>query len=168
MKPNGNLGGRLSPRQTHGYAVLKRGVRALSTRVVDRRTRIGKALDAWRSELLADLGGRENISTQEAALLEEAVLTKLILASINAWMLEQKSLVSGRNRGVLPVVRDRNALVATLKGLLESLGLKRKAKPVKSLEQIIAEHDAAKAAAQAASGPACAKNDFPEGVTESK
>jgi hypothetical protein len=132
------LGARLSPRQTHAYAPLKRAVKVLGTRAVDRRTRIGKALEQWRSDLIADLGGLENISTQERAIIDEAVLTKLILSSINVWMLKQQSLVSNKNRGALPVVLHRNQLVTTLKVLLDSLGLKRRAKPVELLENYIA------------------------------
>ena len=96
MKVDRGLGARLSPRQTHAYAPLKRAVKVLGTRAVDRRTRIGKALEQWRADLIADLGGLENISTQERAIIDEAVLTKLILSSINVWMLKQQSLVSNR------------------------------------------------------------------------
>jgi hypothetical protein len=67
------LGARLSPTQTHAYRPLKRAVRVLGTRAVDRRTRIGKALDAWRADLIADLGGLEELSKQEQAIVEEAV-----------------------------------------------------------------------------------------------
>jgi hypothetical protein len=149
VKVDRGLGARLSPRQTHAYAPLKRAVRVLGTKAVDRRTRVGKALDAWRRDLIADLGGLENISTQERALIDEAVLTKLILSSINVWMLKQQSLVSNKNRGALPVVLHRNQLVTTLKALLESLGLKRRSKPVKLLAEFIAEHDAARDVSQA-------------------
>ena len=66
----------------HGASTLKRAVKELGNRAIDRRTTIGKALAAWRSELLADLGGIEAVSTQELALVEEAVKTKLILDSV--------------------------------------------------------------------------------------
>jgi len=75
-----------------------------------------------------DLGGIENVTTQELALVEEAVKTKLILDSIDSWLLSQPTLINKRTRGVLPVVRDRQALVATLRGLLSDLGLQRRTK----------------------------------------
>jgi hypothetical protein len=140
MKVDRGLGARLSPTQTHAYRPLKRAVRVLGTRAVGRRTRIGKALEQWRSDLIADLGGLENISTQERALIDEAVLTKLILSSINVWMLKQQSLVSNRNRGALPVVLHRNQLVNTLKVLLDSLGLKRRTRDLPSLAVIAREY----------------------------
>jgi hypothetical protein len=85
------------------------------------------------ADLIADLGGLENIPTQERAIIDEAVLTKLILSSINVWMLKQQSLVSNKNRGALPVVLHRNQLVTTLKTLLDSLGWKRRQRDVPAL-----------------------------------
>ena len=131
-----NPGGRP---QTHGTKALKRAVNTLGRRTIDRRTSVGKALAAWRSELLADLGGIENISTQELALLEEAVKTKLILDSIDAWLLNQPSLINKKSRSVLPAVRDRQALVTTLRGLLGDLGLSRRSKGVSLNEYLVAK-----------------------------
>ena len=106
--------------------------------MLDRRTTIGKALAGWRSELLADLGDIESVSTQELALVEEAVKTKLILDSVDAWLLTQPTLINKRNRSVLPAVRDRQALVSTLRGLLGDLGLKRRGKAMPSLGEYLA------------------------------
>ena len=55
----------------HGLTRLKDAVNTLGNRAIDRRTTVGKALAAWRSELLADLGGIEAVSTQELALREK-------------------------------------------------------------------------------------------------
>ena len=123
---------------THGITALRRAVDGLGNRVVSRRTKVGRALWAWRSELLDDLGGIEAVSTQELALVEEAVKTKLILDSVNAWLLMQPSLIARRTRGVLPAVRDRQALVSTLRGLLGDLGLKRRSKAMPSLGEYLA------------------------------
>jgi hypothetical protein len=57
---------RKAPRsyQKHGLGVLKRAVRILGNRgLLDGRTKIGRALGQWRSELVADLGGQDAIST---------------------------------------------------------------------------------------------------------
>ncbi len=70
----------------HGLVQLKRAVSILGSRTIDHRTTTGKALAAWRSELLADLGGIESVSTQELALVEEAVKTKRILDWVDAWI----------------------------------------------------------------------------------
>jgi hypothetical protein len=130
LRGNGNA-------RTHGTHTLKRVVNALGRRAIDRRTTVGRALAAWRSDLLADLGGVDNVSTQELALIEEAVKTKLILDSVDAWLLSQKTLINKRVRGVLPAVRDRQALVSTLRGLLGDLGLKRRSKSEPTLSEYL-------------------------------
>jgi hypothetical protein len=142
--PPGNANAR-----KHGAFTLKRAVSTLGNRAIDRRTTIGKALAAWRAELLTDLGGIEAVSTQELALVEEAVKTKLILDSVDAWLLTQPALIERRKRAVLPAVRDRQALVSTLRALLGDLGLKRRAKAMPTL----AEYLASKGSGGGASGP---------------
>jgi len=127
--------------QTHGTTALKRAVSTLGRRTIDRRTAVGKALAAWRADLLADLGGIENVSTQERALVEEAVKTKLILDSVDAWLLAQPTLINKRARTVLPAVRDRQSLVSTLRGLLGDLGLSRRAKTTLSLGEYLATRE---------------------------
>jgi hypothetical protein len=67
------------------------------------------------------------------------VKTKLILDSVDVWLLSQPSLINKRTRSVLPVVRDRQALVATLRGLLGDLGLQRRGKPMPALGDYLAQ-----------------------------
>ena len=47
----------------------------------------GKALAQWRQDLIRDLGG--DVSTQQDAIMSLAVKTKLILDSIDVWLLQQ-------------------------------------------------------------------------------
>ena len=49
--------------QTHGHTTMKRAIKTLGSRAIDRRTCLGKALDQWRAELIADLGGESAVST---------------------------------------------------------------------------------------------------------
>ena len=51
---------------------------------------MGKALAQRRNELVADLGGQEEVSTQELAIVDAAVKTKLLLDSLDTW-LDRKS-----------------------------------------------------------------------------
>lgn len=75
-------------RQTHGLGLMKRVVKELGSRAIDRRTSLGKALDEWRTELIAHLGGPEQVSTQELAIVNLAVKTKLMLDPVDAWLLQ--------------------------------------------------------------------------------
>ena len=123
---------------SHRLKVLKRAVRALGNQIIDRRTAVGKALAAWRADLGADLGGADALSTQQRALLDEAVKLKLMLDSIDAWVLAQPSLVNKQKRSLFPVVRERLALVGQLQRLLRDLGLERKARDVTDLASYLA------------------------------
>ena len=62
----------------------------------------------------------------------------MILDSVDAWLLSRKTLINKRTRSVLPVVRDRQALVSTLRGLLSDLGLKRRDRVMPSLGEYLA------------------------------
>jgi len=120
--PRGNSNAR-----KHGLSTLKRTVRELGSRAVDRRTSVGKALAAWRAELIDDHGGMDALSTAELALIDEAVVTKLLLGSVNAWLLEQGNRLVNKRRGALvQAVRDRSALVRELRETLTKLGVRRR------------------------------------------
>lgn len=123
----------------HGLATLKAAVRTLGGRVVDRRTKLGKALAAWRADLIEDLGGAPAVSTQRAALVDLAVRTKLLLDSVDAWLLSQRSLVNKRRKSLIPAVRERLALSAHLVQVLKDLGLQRRAREVGSLAEYLRE-----------------------------
>ena len=125
--------------QKHGLHTLKGAVRGLGSRVIDKRTTLGRALAKWRSDLIRDLGGRETISTQREALVDLAVKSKLILDSIDAWLLTQPSLVNARKRSLLPAVKERQQLADGLARYLGQLGLERVAKEVPDLSRALDE-----------------------------
>jgi hypothetical protein len=152
---------RLPPRHSHGMNALKRAVSTLGRRTIDKRTTVGKQLAAWRSDLLADLGGAESVSTQELALVEEAVKVKLLLNSTAGWMLSQPCLVDKRKRALVPVVRDYQALVNVLRGLLTDLGLKRRARELPSLARYLASKGDGEVGAPPTVGPSHAKDAEP-------
>jgi hypothetical protein len=93
---------------------------------------------AWRSELVADLGGEDNISAQERTIVDLCVKHKVMLDSIDAWLLAQKSLVNMRKRALFPVVLQRNTLQDSLVRNLQVLGIKRIVKTV-SLQDYVRE-----------------------------
>ena len=125
------------PYRKSGLYSLKAAVKVLGSRAIDRRTKTGKALAAWRADLASDLGGGDQLSTQQRALLDEAVKLKLMLDSVDAWVLAQPSLVDKRKRSLLPVVRERLSLVSQLQSLLRDLGLERRAKALPNLNTYI-------------------------------
>jgi len=137
MNGNGNSKKATRHYATHGLTALKQAVKGLGGRVIDNRTTLGKALRKWRADLIQDLGGNETISTQQEALVDLAVKSKLILDSIDAWLLTQRSLVNARKRSLLPAVRERQQLADGLARYLGQLGLERRTKEVPSLTEYL-------------------------------
>jgi len=119
--------------------VQQLGARALPTR----KTALGRALRDWRDALVTDLGGADAVTTQQAALIEMAVRTKLMADSVDAYVLGMPSLVNKQKRCLHPVVRERATLVNQLQAILRDLGLERKAKSLDLAEQFAALHASA-------------------------
>jgi hypothetical protein len=107
---------------------LKRALRELGRQPIDRRTTLGKALQQWRAQLIADLGGPDVISTQQLAVVDLAVTTKLLIDSIDTWLLKQPTLIYRRKRALFPVVLQRQQLADALARYMAQLGLERRLK----------------------------------------
>ena len=114
------------PRVKHGLTSLKQAVKGLGGRVIDRRTSLGKSLARWRTDVLTDLGGAESVSKQQETIVDLAVKTKLMLDSVDAWILTRPSLINHRRRSVFPVVRERMQLADGLAKYMAMLGLERR------------------------------------------
>ena len=122
---------------THGLTTMKRAIKTLGSLVIDRRTTLGKQLNEWRGELIRDLGGDSAISTQERAIVDAATTTKLMLDSLDAWVLSQPSLVNHRKRAVWPVVGQRQALSDALVRYMTQLGLSKRSHPTMTLADLL-------------------------------
>jgi hypothetical protein len=140
-------------RQRHGLTAVKRVIAALGSRTIDQaidaRTSLGRALAAWRRDLTADLGGAEHVSTQQAAVIELAVRTRLMLDSVDAFILTMPSLVNKRRRVLFPVVLQRQSLARDLAHFLGLLGLARRPPKPVDLSRYLAERYASGAPAEA-------------------
>jgi hypothetical protein len=122
-----------------GIYTLKRAVQALGSRALPPgNTTLGRELRAWRNSLVADLGGPDAISTQRASLIEMATTTRLLVSSVDAYLLSLPSLVDKRHRRLWPVVRERQALVGQLQAILRDLGLERRAKDATDIAAALA------------------------------
>ena len=125
------------PYSRHGLNALKAQVKVRGLQAIDMRTAAARALLAWRNELLTDMGGEESVSAQQMALVDMVVRTRLYVDSLDAWLMEQESLVNWKRKSVLPVLRERQQLVDSLARILGQLGLERKAKPVPALSEYL-------------------------------
>jgi hypothetical protein len=127
-------------RLRHGLYTMRKALQMLGSRALPAAsTALGRELRLWRKALITDLGGQEIITTQQEALIDAAVRTKLLLDSVDAYVLEMGSPVDRRHRRLWPVVRERQSLVAQLQSLLRDLGLSRRAKEVPTLQAYLAQ-----------------------------
>src|SRR5262245_60017620 len=124
-------------RYRHGLAQMKRAVTTYGSRAIDGRSKLALSLKAWRKELIADLGGEENISIQQRTVIECAAMTRMMISSLDAWIVSRESLITF-NKTVLPVIMQRQTLANSLVSMMSQLGMKRVEKQV-SLDEIKAE-----------------------------
>ena len=124
-------------RKKHGLTTLMRRVKANGMSAVDGRTVAARAVLQWKSELLAALGGVESVSPQRLALVEMAIRTRLFVDHLDAWLMQQGSLINRRKKTLLPVVMQRQTLCDSLARLLGQLGLDRQARPVPALSEYL-------------------------------
>jgi hypothetical protein len=107
--------------------------------VIDGRSRVARALDEFRDDLIRDLGGEEAVSQQQRVIVDLVVRTHLMVQSLDNYLLTLGSLVNRRKRALWPVVRERTALADSLAKHLAMLGLEKKQPPEKKLHEYIAE-----------------------------
>jgi hypothetical protein len=107
-------------RSKHSFPVAyKRGF----LKTLDQRTGVARALREMRDAIVADLGGSDQLSVLQHALIEEAVWTHYRLRELRRRMAEGEDV-----DGVY------GQLVNTFSGLAAKLGLRRKARDVHDLQ----------------------------------
>jgi hypothetical protein len=130
-------------RKAHGLTALRRAIQQLGARPLDQAldpaSPVAQALAEWRANLTNDLGGDEIVTTAQRQVIEVAVRTRLLLDSVDSWLLSQGRVINGRTRTCFPVVVQRMRLADGLVRHLEALGLERRPAPVKRLTDYLQE-----------------------------
>ena len=85
-------------RRTHGYHHLKLKLTDVSLAAISRQNGIGKAVVEKAETIIADRGGREALSELQLDLVDRDVKTELLIASIDRWLFQQKSLIHRRKK----------------------------------------------------------------------
>lgn len=109
----------------------------------DELTPVERAARAWRAEVLADLGDPAAVPAAKLALLDVAVVTKVLLDTLDAELLalaEAGGLVE--DRGAVPLVGDRVKVADSLVRQLTALGLARRTRSAPSLSAYLAQRQA--------------------------
>jgi hypothetical protein len=113
-------------------------------KAIDRRTAAARETLAFRSELVMALGGEADLSPQKKRLVDMAARASLLLDHVDAWLFAQQSLINARNKTLLPVLIQRQALAEHLARLLEKLGLERAPQKVPDLATYLAQRHASR------------------------
>jgi hypothetical protein len=121
-------------RDQHGLRAVRN---ALSRGKIDNRCRVARLVNEWKASLVRDLGGEDQLSAQKMALIEVVCRTRLMLESVDFWLLEQPSLVQKKKRQLLPVVSERTRLADSLTRTLSQLGLERVPQDATSLAEYL-------------------------------
>jgi hypothetical protein len=120
---------------------------------IDRRSGPARLLLEWRRDLVADLGGEDPITAQQRALVEVITRTRLYVDHLDAYLMQQRSLINRKTKTALPVLLQRQALADSLARHMSLVGLERRTKPVPSLDEYLSQHYGA------------AQPEAPEGTT---
>ena len=82
---------------------------------VDKRSGPARLLLEWRRDLVADLGGEAAVTAQQRALVEVATRTKLYVDHLDAFLMQQRSLINKTRKTGLPVLLQRQQLAGSLR-----------------------------------------------------
>ncbi|MBI4540569.1 MAG: hypothetical protein HY704_13795 [Gemmatimonadetes bacterium] len=99
----------------------------------------GVKLREFRDALVADLGGPENVTAQQQALVNLTIGTALLLEHVDGYLLRSGAIVNRRSRKLHRVVLDRQRLADSLAKYLQMLGLERRGPEVGDLQEYVAQ-----------------------------
>jgi hypothetical protein len=132
-------------RQKHGFYAAKKELLNRGARPIDKRTAVGHSLEEWKSNLIADLGGSEALSSQQLMIVDIASRTLVLLHITDKWILSQgeAGIINRRNKSLYPIIAQRQALANSLAGYMSQLGLEKRQRPILALSEYLAEREAA-------------------------
>ncbi len=76
--------------KTHGLYQARRLLNEWGRLAIDGRSELGRSLARWTDAIVADLGGEEAISAQQATVIEMAVRTKILIDGVDSYLLTLK------------------------------------------------------------------------------
>src|SRR5262249_11436646 len=121
----------------HDLYTARRALNEFGLRAIDGRSELGVAIRQFRASIVRDLGGEAAISAQRRAVLDIAIRTKLMVDSIDVYILSRPSLVDRKKRALLPIVRERAALANAFVEHMRVLGLERVPPPALTLQDVL-------------------------------
>ena len=119
-------------RKTHDTTAIQTAIRAHGLAAIDRRTRAWRDIQATVEGVCTDLGGQDQLSQQQLILIDLVARTLYLLNHCDAWLLSLDTPLvgKGKQKQLVPLVRQRSELAKQLETLLVRLGPDRRQKDV--------------------------------------
>lgn len=121
-------------KSTHGAWSLKR---ALNTGRLDMRSEAGQAIKRLQTRLETDLGGADNLSTQERLIVDRIVKKALIVEALESYALSRRTIFKRNGELIGCLGRHYLSYTEALRRDLQALGLQRRAKDVPNLQDYL-------------------------------
>lgn len=126
--------------QKHGLTSVVKAVNGFDPKDLDGRTTLAKELLQERNSLIAALGGPEEVSPQELAIIDMIAQKRARRRIAAQWvLLNRDKLFDRRKKKLAPIAIELEQMEESEVRLLKELGLKRRAKPVVSLGDMLAK-----------------------------
>ena len=129
-------------RLASGVYGVRRRIRAHGLAVLDKRTELARAAFQFRAALARDLGGEDELSAAQHALLDLVTRDRVLLDTIDRWLFDPAAkssrVVCKRRRTAFRIVLDRGQIADAMTRRLSLLGLKRHARPLDLAAQLAA------------------------------
>ena len=111
---------------------MMRKLKARGMDALDARTKAVKDVLRTKEAIIAELGGDEHLTEQKRILVDAIARELVFLNQIDSYVMAQDSILLGRGKQkrLLPVLRERNDIVKRLTNLLGMIGLERQARPI--------------------------------------
>jgi hypothetical protein len=119
---------------------------------LDGRSALSQSIAKYRAELLASLGGADNLSSMEHTLVEMVSRDWIMIQHIDAYLF-QTGIFNKKRRQAYALTVQRMQIADSLTRRLQALGLQRRAKQVPSLSDYLANGKAVASPAQQAKHP---------------
>jgi hypothetical protein len=139
-KPTGSAQKPKQKRQMHGLTSVVKAANGFDPKALDGRTTLAKELLQDRNELIAALGGSGEVSPQELAIIDMIAQKRARRRIAAQWvLLNRDKLFDRRKKKLAPIAIELEQMEESEVRLLKELGLKRRAKPVVSLGDMLAK-----------------------------
>jgi len=122
--------------ETHGHYRRKTKLEAIGFQNLNFSSSGGEQIRKRFLELLNHCGGEQRVSAVRRRIIERVCFTEYQLDCVDLYLVELgPRIVNRRIRALIPIVRERDALVSTLTKLYEQIGLEPTKPPIPTIAE---------------------------------